>query len=373
MKIKKVELFRGDLPLFPPFTHASAGTVTHLKEVYLKITAENGQFGWGEVRGNCEYVTGDTPERIIAVLVHRLCPLLIGQPALNRNQINGLLNKQIAGNSAARALIDMALFDLSGQLMNQPGHILLGGKQHSKLPSDATIAFGTVDEAEKEAINYLNEGFRTLKLRVGMNLSLDRDRVKVVRKVINEMDLNDMIQFCIDANQSWTTKEALSRLKTFEPFRVDWFEQPVKASDLMGLKKIAEQTSVTIVADESCKSPEDVMQIAGMSLADAVHLKYIKAGTIERLKKMIAIADSAHLPYMLGQMDEGRLATAAIVQIAASAATNHFEVCCFRRVRPEDDPAKGLILDNGSIIVSDKPGLGITMDTDLLTPITSFS
>ncbi|MFT8708498.1 MAG: dipeptide epimerase [Sporolactobacillus sp.] len=370
--ITKVELFRADLRLSPPFTHASAGTVTHLNEVYLRLTADNGKTGWGEVRGNCEYVTGDTPDRILAILYH-LAPQLLGLPAMNRNGINSMLNHKIHGNSASRALIDMALFDLAGQLLEQPGYVLLGGKQRDRLPSDITIAFCSLDETIKEANDYLNEGFRTLKLRVGMGAASDHARIQAVNQVIDKLQLRGAVQFCIDANQAWTAKEALTYLQLFSHANIDWFEQPVKASDINGLKKITRQTPITIVADESCQSPEDVLQLVTQDAVDAVHIKYIKAGTIERMQEMAAIAKAAHLPYMLGQMDEGRLATAALAQISAAANTNHFEICCFRRVRSEDDPAQGLTLENGAILVPDGPGIGITMNTDLLTPIAAFS
>lgn len=88
---------------------------------------------------------------------------------------------------------------------------------------------------------------------------------------------------------------------------------------------------------------------------------------------MIAIAESFHLPYMLGQMDEGRLATAGLVHIASTTKTEHFEVACFQRVREEDDPAKGLILADGSVVVPNGHGLGIEVDESALQLISSLS
>jgi len=72
-------LFRVDLPLADPFEHASSGRVTVLEEVVAKVRTDGGVVGWGEVRGNCSYVTGDTPDRVVAV-ASALAPLLVGRP-----------------------------------------------------------------------------------------------------------------------------------------------------------------------------------------------------------------------------------------------------------------------------------------------------
>ncbi|WP_223068633.1 mandelate racemase/muconate lactonizing enzyme family protein [Paenibacillus caui] len=373
MLISKIDVFRRDLPLSPPFTHSSSGTVTHLKEVYLRITADSGVSGWSEVRGNCEYVTGDTPERVAAVLIHTIGPALLGKPVLNRNSINAELDRLITGNSAARAAVDIALLDLTGKLLKVSVSDLMGGRLRDTIPSDATIAFGTPAEAEEEAVRYLDAGFRTIKLRVGPDRAGDLERVRRVRSVIDKAGLGRDVLLCVDANQGWTPKQAVLRLKELEAFGVEWAEQPVPASDLGGLKQVRNQVNAAVVADESCRTPADVARIAAEGSADLVHLKLVKAGSVANLQRMMAVAESFGLPYMLGQMDEGRLATAALVQIAAASRASHFEVWGFQRVRPEDDPASGLSISNGAVHVPDGYGLGVTVDESALEPVFSMS
>ena len=79
VRIVEIKLFRVDLPLVDPFQHASSGLVDTLQEVVASVRTETGLIGYGEVRGNCAYVTGDTPDRIVAV-ASVLAPLLIGKP-----------------------------------------------------------------------------------------------------------------------------------------------------------------------------------------------------------------------------------------------------------------------------------------------------
>ncbi|WP_080834320.1 mandelate racemase/muconate lactonizing enzyme family protein [Cohnella massiliensis] len=371
MFIVGIDVYRKDLRLDPPFTHASSGTVTHLKEVYVRIRTDAGWSGWGEVRGNCEYVTGDTPERVVSVLRHTFAPAMLGKPALNRNAINAALDRLISGNSAARAAVDIALLDLAGKALNVPASELLGGRLRTAVPSDATIAFGTPEEAEMEAEDYLEAGFRTIKLRVGPDRAGDLERIRRARAAIDRKGLGRETLLCVDANQGWTPKQAVIRLQELEPLGVEWAEQPVPADNLAGLKLVKQRTSASVVADESCRTPADVARIAAEEAADIVHLKLIKAGSVANMQKMMAVAESFGLPYMLGQMDEGRLATAALVQIAAASKAGHFEVWGFQRVRPEDDPVSGLAIAGGSVIVPAGPGLGVTVDESQLEPIFS--
>ncbi|MCQ6562962.1 mandelate racemase/muconate lactonizing enzyme family protein [Paenibacillus mendelii] len=373
MLISRIDIYRRDLPLNPPFTHSSSGTITHLKQVYTKIITDTGMIGWSEVRGNCEYVTGDTPERIVAVLSHTLGPLLLGKPAMNRNSLQHLFDKRLTGNSAARAAIDIALLDLAGKALRVPVCDLLGGQVRDALPSDATIAFGSPDEAEAEALRYLMDGFRTLKLRVGPDRDNDLQRVQRVRAAIHSSGLSKEVMLCVDANQGWTPKQAIIRLKELEPLGVEWAEQPVAADDFAGLKQVSQHTQATVVADESCRTAADVARIASEGAADLVHLKIIKAGSIDNLQRMMAVAESFRIPYMLGQMDEGRLATAALVHIAAASRASHFEVWGFQRVRPEDDPASGLAMSNGSVSIPEGFGLGMTIREEQLELVASLS
>lgn len=215
------------------------------------------------------------------------------------------------------------------------------------IPSDATIAFGTPDESEEQAARYLHDGFRTIKLRVGPDRAGDFERVRRARAVIDSLGLGREVLLCVDANQGWTPKQASLRLRDLEALGVEWVEQPVPADDFSGLKQVRQQTRAAVVADESCRTCPDVARIAAEGAADIVHLKLVKAGSIANLLRMMAVAESFGLPYMLGQMDEGRLATAALLQIAAASRASHFEVWGFQRVRPEDDPAGALTVSNG--------------------------
>lgn len=373
MYITSVDIFRYDLPLSPPFTHASSGTVTHLQEVYVKLTADTGEVGWSEVRGNCEYVTGDTPERIVAVLQHRLAPCLLGKNPLQRNAINRELDRLIAGNSAARAAIDIALLDLAGKHYHIPVAQLLGGIVQSSFASDATIAFGTVEQARQEATDYLQAGFRVLKVRVGTDRVLDLARVAAARERIEQLGLTEEMLFCVDANQGWSVKEAAIRIAQYAPLGVEWLEQPVPAEHIAGLKALKQMSTIPIVADESCKSIADVARIAAEDAADIVHLKIVKAGSIANLQQMMSIAEAFHIPVMLGQMDEGRLATAALLHAAAASNAKHFEVWGFQRVKAEDDPASALIVENGRVHLPAGAGLGISVDENRLHKVVSLS
>ena len=165
MKIEKVSVYTCPQPLKIPFTHASSGYIDHLDGVYVCLEAE-GVKGWGEVRGNCSYFTGDTTGAVVSSIVTTIAPKLVGLDAENLNVLHDIISRSIVGNLAAKDACDSAAYDLCGKLQNKPAWSLLGGKRHDILPSEENIPFMPVDQAEALARQILTQGSRFIKVRV---------------------------------------------------------------------------------------------------------------------------------------------------------------------------------------------------------------
>ena len=185
VKIIKVDIFTCKQPLKIPFTHASSGYIDHLDGVYVKLTTDEGLYGYGEVRGNCSYFTGDTTSAIISVIAEELSKIFIGEDPLNLNRLHLLMESRIVGNYAAKAACDCALYDLIGKILNLPVYQILGGKLHDTLESEENIPFMTKKEAAKRAEMVIEQGCRFIKIRVGAkDFSYDYERVSAVWDVI---------------------------------------------------------------------------------------------------------------------------------------------------------------------------------------------
>lgn len=368
MHITKVDLFRTDLPLNSPFHHASSGHVTHLQEVVARVTTSEGITGWGEVRGNCTYVTGDTPERIVAAASF-LAPHLPGQPLDEINRLVDTMDNMIVGNSASKALLDIALHDALAKSLGIPVGVLLGGIRRRKLPTDICIPFCPADKAAEAARSALASGYTVIKVRLGISAEADFNRCAAVHEVLAQNGSKSVL--ALDANGSWTPKMALSRIRLLESFAPVFIEQPVAPGDIAGLQFVREHSSVAIMADESVQTPRTLLELIERRAADMFHFKLIKAGGFVPLRRMMGVAEAAGLPYMIGQMDEGMLGTAAAVHAAAASCAAFFELHCDHDVASQ--PFSGLMFQDGCRIMPERPGLGVQVEEEGLVHVASFA
>jgi len=371
MRIRAVEVFTADLPLAQPFEHASSGRIDRLEEVVVRIETTDGHVGWAEVRGNAPYVTGDSRGRVVAALVEIMIPRLMARPETSPASVGRFLDTLVPGNATAKAALDTAVHDAAARALGVPLGRMLGAVECLAVRVHGTLPFCAPAEAARRAAAYLDRGIRTIKVRVGLpTLDEDLARLESVAQVLAHHPAGSAARMATDTNQGWTTKQAIRALRRFEAFELAWAEQPVVARDLAGLKEVRQSTAAMIVADEACGTPDDLMRLIEMRAADALHLKLVKAGGVRALMTMVAIAEVAGLPYLLGQMDEGTLATAAALHCAVAAAPLSCELWGFQRVGSQ--PFSALAMRDGEVALPLGAGLGITVDEAALTPVRRF-
>jgi L-alanine-DL-glutamate epimerase-like enolase superfamily enzyme len=368
VKIVGVTLFRVDLPLVP-FEHASSGPITALEEVVAAVRTDGGVVGYGEVRGNCHYVTGDVPARLVAV-ASALAPLLIGEPLDDLVLLLERLDRAVVGNTGAKALLDIALHDAFARSLGVPVAALLGGRRQDRLPANANLYFASAEDTARQAAQAVREGYRVVKVRVGLGAAADDARLEVVRQALEREPGGSEVAVAADANGAFDAKEAVRRLRRWEPYRLEWIEQPVPAKDLDGLRFVREHAATAVMADESARGPREVLELIERRAVDLIHVKLCKAGGFAPLRTMLAIAETAGVPCMVGQMDEGMLATAAAAHAGAASRARYFEVDGNKRVTAQ--PFSGLTMDRGALVLPEGPGLGVAVDEAGLTPVAAF-
>jgi len=206
-----------------------------------------------------------------------------------------------------------------------------------------------------------------IKVRVGLGLELDEARLIAVRSAIDESPARNDVVMAADANGAWQPKEAVGYLRRWEAYRLGWIEQPVAADDIEGLRFVRGSTAIAVMADESAKGPREVLRLVERDAVDLLHFKLIKAGGLAPMRAMMAIAEAAGKPYMIGQMDEGMLATAAAVAVGGASQARYFEVHGYVRVARQ--PFRGLEFAEGGMVVPAGPGLGVDVGESALTPV----
>ena len=331
--------------------------------------SDDGCVGWGEMRANNHYVTGDSPLSLAALLQELILPRLLGQVATSPRRIADLIAGLVVGNSTAKALVDIALHDLVARRHGVPATMLLGGARHERVHCHATLPYCPAAEAAERTRNYLSMGLDTIKLRLGMrSFQLDLDRVAAVRAVMDAHDGHAVL--AADVNQGWDGKTAIRSLRALREANFAWIEQPVPANDYAGLRDIRRATDVPVIADESCGTPGDLLRLIEADAVDGFHFKLCKAGGMGALMRMVAIAESAGRPYLIGQMDEGMLATAAAVQCGLCSNALSYELWGYERVATQ--PFTGLTLEAGHMLAPASPGLGVAVDQAALRPLLSL-
>jgi len=250
MKITEVKLGIISVPLRVPFKTALR-TVNSVEDVIVEIHTDTGNVGYGEAPPTGA-ITGDTTGAIIGALKDHIIKTLIGRDVDNFENLMKDLNSCIVKNTSAKAAADIALWDLYGQLHRIPVYKLLGGSRN-KIVTDITISVNPPQEMARDAINAIKRGYDTLKVKVGIDPTLDVARLSAIREAAGKD-----CRIRIDANQAWTPKQAIKLLNQMQDkgLDIELVEQPVKAHDFEGLAYVTKYSNVPVLADESVFSPD---------------------------------------------------------------------------------------------------------------------
>ncbi|MDD8030993.1 MAG: dipeptide epimerase [Acidobacteriota bacterium] len=363
MAIKKIEIFKFDVPLIEPFRIA-IGTMEAANDVLVKVITDSGLYGVGEA---CPFppITGETQESNIAA-ARAIREILLGKDPLNLEGLIEEIGNIVHSNPSAVAAYDMALFDLLGKVAGLPVYKLLGGYRSSFL-TDMTTGLDTPEKMASSVKESLAQGYRQIKIKVGQDPDLDVKRVQAVREAIGPE-----VKLRIDANQGWSVPQAISALKRMEPFNIEFCEQPVKDSDIQGMKKVREQSVVPIMADESLFGPSDTIKLIKEEACDYFNIKLMKAGGILNSLKIAHVAAAANIQCMVGCMIDTRLALTAAAHLVASQKNIIFADLDGNSEHTVDPVTGGMKVEKGTIYLPEAPGLGCDVDPGFLKKMRQF-
>lgn len=309
MGIQSIDVHSVVLRYREPFRIA-LGTEVASQNVVVRIHTDSEAIGIGEA-SPFEMVTHETQKTVMQTL-DKIAPTLIGMDPLRIEQIVETMDQAVTENPSAKAAIDMALHDILGKTARKPLFKLIGGFRKDVL-TDITLGIKEPKEMAEDAIRAVEKGFRVLKVKVGVDPKEDFERIKGIREAVGSD-----IAIRIDANQGWTTHQAIEILKKLEPFNVEIAEQPVKADDIKGLAEVRRNSSVPVMADESVHTPNDALRVVNEEAVDLINIKLMKSGGILKAKKIAAIAESANVSCMIGCMSESAIGVTAGVHLAAA-------------------------------------------------------
>lgn len=354
MKITDISLGHLRVPLKTPFKTALR-TVEAIDDIIVTLHTDTGHVGYGEAPATA-VITGDTHGSIIEAIRHFIGPRLIGQDVADLNHAVRLIQTALERNTSAKAAVEIALYDLWGQLHGAPLYRMLGGGE-PVITTDITISVDHIDKMVADSLVAIERGFTSLKVKVGKDIGLDVERVKAIYAAVEDRAL-----LRLDANQGWSAKQAVHAMHALEDagIRLELLEQPVKARDLKGLKYVTERIHTPVMADESVFGPQEVLDLVRMRAADIINIKLMKTGG---LSGAILTADLAALygvDCMIGCMLETSISVAAAVHLAVAKSDIITKVDLDGPSLCQFDPVEGGVMFNESeISITDAPGLGI--------------
>ncbi len=292
---------RIELDLDVPFTIAR-GTTTTTENVVVEL-GYDGETGYGAAGPARHY--GETAATVEALLPELLAAVeAVGDPHARR-EIHDRMLEMARDNPAARAAVDIALWDLAGKLLDAPVYRLLGLPTGDCPPTSFTIGIDETETMRRRARTAVDDGYPVLKIKLGTDR--DREIVEAVREAAPEATLR------VDANEAWTPKEAVRNCEALADYDVEFVEQPVPAENPEGLRYVYERSPLPIAADESLLTAGDVPAVA--SRCDIANLKLMKTGGITPAVELIHTARAHGLGVMCGCMVETNAAISGAAQL----------------------------------------------------------
>lgn len=351
-KIRQIEVWDTDLGNTKPYTIAFK-TIDEVRNAFVQITLDDGTVGIGS--GNpSEYVVGESFTQCLEALQERNLEFLIGRDIREFNQITFDVWKTFPKNPAARAALDIALHDAFCKYLGVPLVRFLGQKI-TALPTSNTIGIKGVAETLEEAADFIKQGFRILKVKLGKNLSEDIERLVKLRERFGRA-----VVIRIDANQGYSIEDTLRFFEKTRDLDIELIEQPLPAKAVPEMKRLPDEIRKKIAADESLITAKDALELVKPPCAAGIfNIKLMKCGGVSQSLKIADIAAQEGVDLFWGCNDESIVSITAALHAAFSCPNTKYIDLDGSLDLGNDVVKGGFILKDGFMSCPDKAGLGV--------------
>lgn len=370
MKIKSIESFILSDTLKESF-YFSQWEYSERRICIVKVTSDTGHVGWGEGYG---------PAGVIRAGVQHLSQFIVGMNPLETETIWTVMYRRTLDYArrgilvSAISAIDVALWDLKGKIMEQPVHLMLGGKKRDSITPYATGLYYThcddlcgklVDEAK----DYVAHGFKAMKMKVGLGIDEDIEYVKSVREAIGSN-----IKLMIDANHAYNLREAVLLSNAVEKYDIGWFEEPISPEYYDQYAELRTKTTIPIAGGECEYLRFGFQTLLQSKSVDIIQPDICATGGLTEAKRIASLASVYGVEIVPHTWGTGIAISAALHFVA------NLDILPGRLRSPiafieYDRTENGLrdelthtdmVAENGEIKLSDKPGLGFELNEEAL-------
>jgi L-alanine-DL-glutamate epimerase-like enolase superfamily enzyme len=339
------------------------------KPVLVKIYAD-GVVGCAQIRPiSPGHFVADTTQSKVAAIKEVYGPALIGKSIFDIESANAMFDARLAGNPAARAVLDIALRDAMGKALGRPLYDLIGGGCQPRIPLEWSVSMaddvGTMVAESKRAVDEF--GIRVLCLKMADRRGIRQDilNFETVRRAVG-----DDVMIGVDPNTGWSMADALTAIRELKKMGLGYIEQPIARRDLKGLAEIRRAADgVPVMADEGLFTVQDAYALAEARAVDALCIKLYKIGGITPAKKIAAVAEAANIQLNCGGLAiQSQLEAAAGAHFYASTPASRMmgaaEFVFGLNTTAKDPlcPESDFVVRDGHVEVPRGPGLGVTID-----------
>lgn len=335
-----VDYKSSNLPFEHPFTISNGRTKTHQNALIVQLSL--GKFtGAGEAPAIVYY--NITVEQMIADLLSK--KTLVEKFALtDPERYWHYLHHLFPNNPFLVCALDMAAWDLFGQMNNKPLYQLWNTKWSDNLPvTDFTIG---IDSIERMIDKMKAKPWPIYKIKLGT--SEDIEIMKALRKHTDAV-------FRVDANAGWSLEEALEKIPQLAELGVEFVEQPLAKDNWEGMKVLFNKSVLPLIADESCVFEQDVKKC--FQHFHGINIKLTKCSGPTPALRMINEARALNMKVMMGSMNECTIGSAAIAHFLPQLDYVDLD----GPLLLSEDHAKGVEYNFGKVSLTHKPGLGISL------------
>jgi L-alanine-DL-glutamate epimerase-like enolase superfamily enzyme len=331
----------------------------------VMIETDTGERGLGEI---AMFWNGGGAA-LCPVVRDQLGPALVGHSPFDINRAIGLMDDAIQFSPAAnpaKAAIEMALHDLVGRAWNAPVFELLGGRMRESVVLSMSVALAPVEAMVAQAQDFVRQGFRGVKLKVGRDPDHDVAVTAAIRKAVG-----DGVVVRLDANMGWSSaKDALRVITRLAPLRIHSIEQPLRPEAIEGLAQLRAESPIPIMVDESVWGPDEAYRVIRERTADILNVYVSEAGGLRNALRIFDMARAAGLQCTIGSMPELGIGTAACVHlgVAVGHLNEPADTCGFLYYSENLIRERWNVRD-GVIAPLEGAGLGVTLDEDRLAAL----
>jgi L-alanine-DL-glutamate epimerase-like enolase superfamily enzyme len=351
MIVSGVEFRPCEMPLEDKEWKFALASVSSARGWVVRVSSDEGQVGYGYAPAIPHM--GSTFEGL-PIELERFKPLVVGRDPHHIEAILKSFDASLSGASQAKGAFDCAIHDLLARAAGRPLSDLLGGKLRDSIPVLRILAIKSPEEMAAQASRLLDQGYSYFKIKVHGDVEEDVACVRAIRTSVGEK-----AHLTIDANQSYSAKNAIYAIQRMAEYGLDIVEQPVSRYDLKGLESVTRSVPVTVEADEGAGTLEEIMVLVSGRIVDAVSLKLPKLGGLRNAIAAARICEAGGVRYRLGAHVGTRLLNAHAIQLAATLPEMNYACEVGEFARMYDDPFTGIEVSEGKIAVPQSPGCGV--------------